>query len=204
MSLRLLAPVLVASSLCVAQPIEFPKLTDAEKKKLDANEVIVKERKPTDNRGVSGEAMAVVDAPTTEVWPVVRDCEHYSKFLPSTKNSARTDENGDTICHDEIELPFPLTNLKADTKSVAREDPPGTFKREWSFVRGTYRRNRGSWTVLPWGDDNKKTLVIYFVDSDPSMLVPDFILRSAQVGTLPNVFVGVRKRVLALRNGGAK
>lgn len=199
MALRLLAPVLVVSSLSWAQPIDFPKLTDAEKKKLEANEVVVKERKPTDNRGVSGEAMAVVDAPTTEVWPIVRDCEHYAKFLPSTKNTKRTDENGDTVCHDEIELPFPLTNLKADTKSVWREDPEGTFKREWSFVRGTYRRNRGSWTVLPWGDDKKKTLVVYFVDSDPSMLVPDFILRSAQIGTLPNVFVGVRKRVVALR-----
>ncbi|PZR18785.1 MAG: hypothetical protein DI536_02585 [Archangium gephyra] len=199
MVLRVLAPLLAVSTLSQAQPVEFPKLTDAEKKKLEANEVVVKERKPTDNRGVSGEAMAVVDAPTTEVWPVVRDCEHYAKFLPSTKNTKRTDEDGDTICHDEIELPFPLTNLIADTKSVSREDPQGSFTREWSFVRGTYRRNRGSWKVLPWGEDKSKTLVVYFVDSDPSMLVPDFILRSAQIGTLPNVFVGVRKRVAALR-----
>jgi hypothetical protein len=130
---------------------------------------------------------------------VVRDCEHYSKFLPSTKASAKKEENGDTLCFDEISLPFPLMNLWADTKSVVREEPAGHFQRSWTFVRGTYRHNRGSWRVLPWGTDGKKSLAVYLIDSDPTMLVPDAILRAAQTGSLPEVFNGVRKRVVALR-----
>jgi hypothetical protein len=53
--------------------------------------------------------------------------------------------------------------------------------------------------VLPWGADGKKSLAVYLIDSDPTMLVPDAILRAAQTGSLPEVFNGVRKRVVALR-----
>lgn len=183
----------------LAQPVAFPTLSAAETKKLEANEVVIRELKPTDNRGVSGETLGVVDAATTEVWPVVRDCEHFSTFLPSTKTSSRKTVGEDSICFDEISLPFPLINLWAETKSVAREEPAGFFRREWSFVKGTYRRNRGSWTVVPWGADGKKSLVVYFVDSDPAILIPDVILRAAQGGSLPQIITGIRKRVVALR-----
>ncbi|MDP1825006.1 MAG: SRPBCC family protein [Archangium sp.] len=190
---------LLCSAAAFAQPVEFPKLTDDEKKKLDADGVVIHELKPTDNKGVSAESIGVVDAPPAEVWPIVRDCEHYSAFLPSTKSSARKVEGEDQLCFDELSLPFPLANLWADTKSVEREEPAGHFHRAWSLVRGTYRRNRGSWTVLPWGSEGKKSLVVYLIDSDPSILVPEFILRAAQSGSLPQVFTGIRKRVKALR-----
>lgn len=189
----------LSATLALAQPVTVPALTEAEKKKLDGGGVILHELKPTDNRGVSAESFGVVDAPPSEVWPVVRDCEHFSQFLPSTKKSWKKTEGADVICFDEIELPFPLTNLWAETKSQLRNEPEGHFQREWSFVKGTYRRNRGSWRVTPWGADGTRSLVVYMVDSDPSMLVPDVILRAAQTGSLPKLFEGVRKRVVELR-----
>jgi hypothetical protein len=204
MRTRLALLSILLSAAALAQPVEFPKLTEDEKKKLDADEVVIHELKPTDGKGVSAESIGVVDAPSTEVWPIVCACEHFSKFLPSTVNSARTVEGGDSICTDEIGLPFPLANLKADTKSVMREEPAGHYLRAWSLVRGTYRRNRGSWTVLPWGPEGKKSLVVYLIDSDPSILIPDFILRGAQTGSLPKVFEGLRKRVTALRAAATK
>lgn len=200
MFLRLGAVVSMGCSLvALAQPVSVPALTDAEKKKLDQGGVVVHELKPTDNSGVAGMAFGVVEASSDEVWPIVRDCEHFSKFLPSTKKSWRKGEGSDQVCYDELELPFPLTNLWAETRSVAREEPQGYYLREWSFVKGTYKRNRGSWRVVPWGEDGKRSLVIYEVDSDPSMLVPDWILRAAQTGSLPKIFEGVRKRVLVQR-----
>jgi Polyketide cyclase / dehydrase and lipid transport len=185
-----------------SQPVELPPLTDAEKKKLEAGEVVVHDLKPTDGKGVTGRALAVIDAPSTEVWPIARDCEHFSKFLPETKTSRRSEVNGETICFDELQLPFPLTNLWAETKTVAREEPAGHFHRDWSFVKGTYKRNRGSWTVVPWGEN--KSVVVYSVDSDPAMLVPDFIIRGAQVGSLPKIFTGIKKRLQDLRAAAQK
>lgn len=204
MVLRLASALsLLFSVAALAQPVEFPKLTEDEKMKLDANGVIIRELKPTDDRGVSAESIGVIDAPSTEVWPVVRDCQYFAAFMPSTKTSSQKEEGGEKLCFDELRLPFPLANLWADTKSVAREGPAGHFHRAWSLVRGTYKRNRGSWTVLPWGADGKKSLVVYLIDSDPSVLIPDMILRAAQTGSLPEVFAAIRKRVVTLRAAGA-
>lgn len=200
MAARLTLLTLACAATAWAGGVAAPKLTDAEKKQLEANTVLVRERTPTDNRGVSAEAIGVVDAAPDEVWPVVRDCEHFSKFLPSTKASAKKVEQGAWVCFDEISLPFPLTNLWADTRSLTDETPGGPYQRSWTLLRGTYRRNQGSWSVLPWGPDGKKSLVVYLIDSDPSMAVPDFILKSAQTGSMPEVIVAVRKRVLALRS----
>ena len=186
------------SGLALAQPLTLPAFTAEETRTLEAFETVVHEMKPTDNKGIGVESFGLIDAASTEVWPVLRDCEHFASFMPRTKDSAMKDENGVALCHVELKLPFPLMNLWSDTRSVQREDPAGHFHRAWTLVRGTYRRNSGSWSVLPWSD-GKKTLVIYAIDSDPIMLIPDGILRSAQTGSLPEVFAAIRKRIVAIR-----
>lgn len=190
------------SGAALAQPVAVPAFTEAETKKLEAGECVVHEVKPTDNKGIGVESFGVIDAPSTEVWPVLRDCAHFSKFMPRTKTSAMNVEDGVALCHVELNLPFPLMNLWSDTKSVQREEPAGHFHRAWTLVRGTYRRNSGSWSIVPWGPEGKKSLVTYAIDSDPIILVPDGILRSAQTGSLPEVFQSIRKRVVALRTPG--
>jgi hypothetical protein len=197
-----LAAVLAAAcSLVVhAEPIEYPTLTDAERTSLDEGQAIIRPQEAAGGHGVAAVTLGVVDAPPDEVWPVARDCEHFSKFLPNTKTSRRTEENGESRCFDEISLPFPLPNLWADTTSTVRLDPEHhRYQRTWAFVRGTYRHNTGGWTVLPWGPDGQKSLVVYAFDTDPKMLIPDAIIRAAQTGALPKVLVAVRERVKALR-----
>jgi hypothetical protein len=191
--------IVFCAGIAAAQPLSVPTFTEAETKKLEAGETIVHEVKPTDNRGIGVESFGIVDAPSTEVWPILRDCAHFSKFMPRTKTSAVKEEEGVSLCHVELSLPFPLMNLWSDTKSVQREDPAGHYHRAWTLVRGSYRRNSGSWTVMPWGAEGKKTLVVYAIDSDPIILIPDGILRSAQTGSLPEVFAAIRKRVAAVR-----
>ena len=196
--MRAFLPLLLLSGLALAQPLTLPSFTEAETKKLEAFETVVHEVKPTDNKGIGVESFGLIDAPPTEVWPVLRDCAHFASFMPRTRTSSIKEEEGVSLCHVELRLPFPLMNLWSDTKSVQREEPAGSYHRAWTLVRGTYRRNSGSWSVLPWGDGTK-TLVIYAIDSDPIILIPDGILRSAQTGSLPEVFAAIRKRVLAVR-----
>jgi hypothetical protein len=182
------------------------KLDDKEKAKLDKGEVVIRELKPIDGKGVAFQSAGVIDAPSTEVWPVVRDCSQFHKFMPRIKQSKIKYQSGVPLCFVELELPWPLTNLWSDTESVYREDdPPGHYQRTWVLVRGTYKRNDGYWTVIPWEKDPKKTLVIYGVDSDPKMIIPDPILRGAQTGALPDVFKAIRKRVVDVRgkDGGS-
>lgn len=183
-----------------AQSVVPPTVSDAEKARLDKGEVVVRGYPPTDNKGIGAQALGVVDAPSVEVWPVLRDCQHFSKFMPRTKASAALEENGERLCHVELGLPFPLPNLWSDTRAVVLQEPAGSYSRTWTLVRGNYQRNSGSWTVVPWGPEGKKSLISYVIDSDPNIHLPDAILRSAQTGSLPEVFVAVRKRVAALRS----
>ncbi|MGV3621942.1 MAG: SRPBCC family protein [Archangium sp.] len=202
MSPRLAVFLAVASLSSFAETLEAPKLTDAEKKKLDAGEMVLHDKKPTDNKGVAAISMGVIDATTAEVWPIVKECQHFSKFMPRTKKSELIEENGEKLCAVELQMPWPIINLTAVSRSALTEQG-SMYRREWSLVRGTYHRNQGSWLLVPWGDEGKKTLVVYTIDSDPAVIIPDGILRAAQTGSLPEVFKSIRKRAELLR-GSAK
>ncbi len=192
---------LVASS-SFAQPVTLPQLTEAELTRLKAGEVVTRETTPTGGKGVGAMAIGVIDAKSDEVWPVVRDCQHFWQFMPRTKKSSATVEEGvGPICHVELSLPFPLPNLWSDTTSVVREEPKGHYSRVWKLVRGTYHRNDGSWTVVPWAEGTK-SVVVYAIDSDPKMAVPDAFIRMGQAGALPEVLTSIRKRVVAVRSQG--
>ena len=95
-------------------------------------------------------------------------------------------------------MPFPFSDLWADVKSVEEVVPGGAFKRSWSLIKGTYKRNNGSWIVKHWGPSGSESLLIYAIDLDPDTSVPDFIIRKAQTSTLPDLFEAIRRRVRSL------
>lgn len=203
-AMRSLFALAVVSLPAFAQAIEVPTFNEKELKKLAAGEMVLRDRKPTDNRGVAAESMAIIDAPSSEVWPVIRDCGKYDQFMPRVKKTELRDENGTPICHTELKMPWPIPDLWSDNLSIIREEPSGRYARGWKMVRGMYKRNNGEWRLVPWGDDNQKTLAVYVVDSDPGLVIPDGILKSAQTGSLPELFKAVRNRVVALREKSAQ
>ncbi len=169
-----------------------PSLSAAHKATLSKGEVVIVTL-PTSS-GVKAWAARVIRAPKEAVWPTVRDCAHFSKFMPRTKASRMVRKTGEKmICEVEISMPFPLSNLKATTTAVNTTLPGDAgYKRTWKLLEGNYKRNQGSWDILPWGADT--TLAVYNIDVDPDMLVPDAILRKAQTGSLPDVFKAIEKR----------
>lgn len=176
-----------------------PSLTTTEISKISAGDVIVHRLSPTNGDGVAARAIAVIKAPTQKVWPVLRDCQHFKKFLPRTKDSVLKSREGTrSVCYTKIDMPFPFSDLWADVKSVEEIMPSGSFKRAWTLLKGTYRRNNGSWLVIPWGSAKSESLVIYQIDLDPDTNVPDFIIRKAQTSTLPDLFEAIRRRVHSL------
>jgi ribosome-associated toxin RatA of RatAB toxin-antitoxin module len=196
-----LSSVLAGTAALAAAPLEAPALSDDEAKRLEEGEVLVRSLEPTDGKGMAAMAIGLVDGAPAEVWPVVRDCQHYQAFMPRTKRSEVKEEAGVMLCRVELSLPFPLKDLWSESKSVLTEEPP-RFRREWTLVRGTYHRNQGSWTLLPWADGGK-TLVVYVVDAHPDSLVPEALSRAAQAKSLPEMFAAVRQRLLRQRGGAA-
>lgn len=185
--------------LTVAAPLahaEKPYLNRLQKQMLEDGKVIVSSMKPTNDSGVAAMAVAVMKAPVAKVWPVVRDCEHFHKFMPRAKKSEMRKKLSDTqmVCFLEVSMPFPLSNLHSEVLSTIKQLGKG-WRRSWTLREGNYKRNNGSWEVYPYGEGDGWSLLVYNIDVDPDMSIPDAILRKAQTGSLPDVFTAIRKRV---------
>ncbi|MEZ4437397.1 MAG: hypothetical protein R3F65_33810, partial [bacterium] len=119
----------------------------------------------------------------------------YHRFMPRTEKSEVRGSGPDMQqCFVEIDMPFPFDNLWSVVEARHSEGADGSFVRRWTLIKGTYRRNSGSWSLYPY-DEGQKTLLVYQLDADPDVSLPDWVISSAQSGTLPDLFEAVRKRV---------
>ena len=119
-------------------------------KALEKGEVLLEQLEPAGGSGVAVRASGVIEAPPGRVWPVLRDCEHYREFLPGVRESElKSRVNGVAVCATEIDLPFPLGDLRSEMR-VSETEIDGGFRRSWTLIEGNYERNQGSWTLLPF------------------------------------------------------
>jgi len=184
--------------------VEDVELAAGERERLQEGGVLVEPREPTGGSGVALRAVGVVDAPPAAVWPVIRDCEHYARFLPNTTESELLGRReGSARCRAVIDLPWPLGELRSVVRTREAPVPGGGFRRRWSLIEGDYERLEGRWTLRPWGDSGEATLAIYEVDFDPNLMIPDFLLRRTQHSTAPAVLRSIRERVEALKGNAS-
>lgn len=138
---------------------------------------------------------AVIDAPPAAVWKVVDDCGNYKKVMPRIVDSKMHSRTGNVaICEVKFDMPAPFSDLVSVTEATSTAGPP-QWKRTWKFVRGDYKRNEGSWTLSAFDAEGKRTRAVYRVLAIPNTSVPNFMIRKAQEGALPDVMKRVRQAV---------
>ena len=169
---------------------------------LGDEKIVMIPREPTGGHGVALHACGIVDAPPATVWPVVRDCEKWAQYMPGVGSSKLEKRTGNTaMCEVIVDLPYPFSDLRSVASIVEIERPDGGFSRRSLFLEGNYKHNNGYWIVLPY-EDGKKTLLVYDIDFNPDMAVPDFLLRSLQSRTAPDIFSAIRERVKLCSTSG--
>jgi hypothetical protein len=181
-----------------AVPLEFDAATlDL----LDAGEVVVQNRQPAKG-GIAARAVGVVDSSVDAIRAVLRRCEYFHEFMPRTEKSERREKNpaGD-LCFSEVDMPFPFSNLWSTVRVREEVLPGGVYLRHFRMEEGTFHINEGAWRIEPWKGDKARSLLIYEFEMDPSVPLPDFIIRAAQKTTLPEVITAVRRRVAGLQPG---
>lgn len=137
-------------------------------------------------------AKAVLSQPPEKVWAVISDCSKYKDRMPRVVKSRLVKKEGDThTCEITIEMPFPFSNLTAQTQAVHTETPEGMTRR-WKLIKGDYKRNEGSFEIKP-AEGGKKSLVIYTLHAEPNTHLPDSIIEMAQKKALPDFFVRLEK-----------
>lgn len=195
MKTRLAPLALLAALLAGAAHAGPPKLSADDLSELRDGDVVVRDRKPTNDEGFAAQAIGLVNFPPEKVWPVITDCANYHKFMPRTaKSEVRGETDGGHLCFVEIEMPALFDNLWSlvDAKNTA--NPDGSYRRHWIFKKGTYRRNIGSWELFPQ-EGGAKTLLVYTIDVNPDVSLPDWVLSMAQSGTLPDLFEAIGDEV---------
>jgi ribosome-associated toxin RatA of RatAB toxin-antitoxin module len=143
-------------------------------------------------------AKAVINEPPAKVWKVVSECAKYKDRMPRIAASQLLKQEGNKhTCRVTIAMPFPFSNLTAETEAVHEESAEG-MSRRWKLLRGDYKFNQGSWEVKPI-DGGKKSLVTYTVHAEPNTALPQWIREAAQKKAVPELFQRVKEEAGKIR-----
>lgn len=164
---------------------------------VDDEDVVVREMNPTGGNGVAARAIGIINHPPAKVWPVIKDCNAYKRFMPRTeKSEIRKMRDGRDGCFIEVDMPIGFSNLWSLVYPESKDNGDGTYTRWWTMTQpggGTYKHNRGSWNLFPHAGGSK-TLLVYTIDVNPEVSLPDWVLGLAQTGALPDLFESIDKR----------
>lgn len=159
--------------------------------RLAAGEVIV----TTHDVGAElpqAEVQAVINAPPAAVWKIVDDCANYKRNMPRIADSKLLQRNGNVAtCQVTVDMPMPFSNLTSVSEATSTAGPP-QWKRVWKMIRGDYKRNEGSWVLTPFDAAGTRTKAVYKVLAIPNVSLPNFVLRKAQQGALPDMIERIR------------
>ena len=172
-----------------------PTAGHADDARLAKGEVLVTSREVAGCELPEVTAQAVVDAPPDRVWRIIDDCNHYKRHMPRVSASRELERKGNTVqCEVTVDMPFPLSDLTAVTQAEHVIGPP-RWSRTWKLVRGDYDRNEGSWNLTAFDAAGTRTRVVYRLQVAPKTMVPNALVKKAQLNTLPDLMHRLREAV---------
>lgn len=140
----------------------------------------------------------VIEAPPSKVYQIITDCDRFPERMPRVESAKTLKKSKSShTCEVTIGLPFPLADLTAVTKD-RRKAGPDEWYRKWELVEeieSSYHANSGSFVLTPFEGDPNRTLVRYSVHAIPKTAVPDFLRKSAQKKSLPDLIERLRLEV---------
>ena len=184
----------IAFTLCTALicGLSAPSFA-GDREKMEKGEVIITQKKIRGSELPQSTMKGIINAPPARVWAFLEKCDNYKKHFPRTKSSKELSRKGNVIvCKVVVDMPWPMDDLWAETKAVHTVTPK-LYKRAWSLIKGTYKKNEGSWTIVPYGKDGKRSLVTYKMHAEPNISIPNWIQRKASKSTLPDLMNALRK-----------
>ena len=174
----------------------LPLLASAEPsrdERLEKGEVIVTSEKVAGTDMPLSQVEAVIETPPEAVWALVSNCGQYARTFDRILASEELSREGNVVtCKVTTDLPFPLSDLTSVNRAVHTVEPGKRWLREWKLVQGDYEFNNGSWELLPFHGDPKRTLARYRLHAQPKVGLPQGLVRAAQGGNLPKVMTRLR------------
>lgn len=171
--------------------------------------IYTRKRAGSDIREVK--AVGAVDASPSVVWKVIGDYEHYTEFMPYVKDCRIVKKEGERIFYVYELLDLPIVSDRDFTIKITWEPEPeggsGVYRASWVSANnqgpaekgGVVRvqTNEGAWNLEPL-DGGKRTLLTYYLYTDPGASIPRWLANKGNTKALPGMFKRIRNRVKPL------
>lgn len=134
----------------------------------------------------------VIEARPDDVWKVVIDIGKYTKFQPRVeKTELRVKKPKKIVAYHKLKVPPPLPEMWYVMEYNIGRKGLMTFK----MLEGSPKTVKGSFKVVPYKKDKKRTLAVYTVLVDPGLPLPASIINQISKFSLPEVLQGYRDEV---------
>lgn len=136
----------------------------------------------------------LIDSPARHIWDIMIDCDRAPEFVPRLRSCRVLYQSGHT---EIIEHRVALSSLLPAVTYTFRAHYQDLKRIDFTMVSGDLREFEGSW-ILEQVNDGQQTIVVYSVYMDPGFLVPQWLVRRALRGELPDLLLALRNRVWEL------
>lgn len=214
---------LVAISPLISQSQQDLRLTKEMEEKLVRGKIISSVEMLPGSKTHKCQAMGIVYYPIEKVWEVLGEYNHYSEFMPHTAvaflinpaaisklenleisdwqqfekdvENYRIDHFGTNpfYFYNRFNIPWPWKDRHYILK-MERNDRE--YFSHWIEIIGNTKENRGSWKLVPFRGNNRKTLAVYTLFTDPGIRLSPKLSKIGTKFALPGTIKGLRKRLL--------
>jgi len=175
---------------------------------LSENQISVTDLSKPNVAGKSYLAATIISAPVPKLCAVILDFAAYPGFMPNT-DQTRVVQAGEAFSIVDMTLKLPLGKIKKyrlrmEPKIAEPKDATASCHLSWKLVpqpalqqEETIADTAGYWDLQPLAGDRSKSVVKYFVYSDPG-LVPmglGWVVDSLGKDSLPKTLEALRAKV---------
>ena len=215
-------PTILVSSL-FSQSEQDLSLTKKNEQKLIYGKIISSVEQLPDSKTHKCQTMGIVYYPIEKIWEALGKYNHYNDFMPRTtvaflinpdaiskfENLEITDweqfekdiENykidhfgtNPFYFYKRLNIPWPYRDRHYILK-MERNDKE--YFIHWIEIIGNSKENRGSWKLVPFKGNNRKTLAIYTLFIDPGIRISSKISKLGTKIALPGTIKALRKHLL--------
>lgn len=179
-------------------------LSAAEKAKVEAMNVVVREIANPGKAGKTFEAIALIHGTVDEIYAVLQDRERYSEFVPNVSRVEVTDTT-ETLGRANFTLKLPLGKMKKYRVEYWSERKDAKLRMFWKLIpwvgpalpeSDTIVDTTGYWSIQP-SEKDSYLLVLYHVYTDPGKIPTGlgWIVDILTKDSLPDLLKATRKRI---------
>lgn len=143
-------------------------------------------------------AAVLIDAPAERIWEILEDCESAPEYVPnvlSCELRETSKEQNSQVFRQRVKVAWFLPSFEHEFRLVYK---PYT-RIDVNRVSGPLSVLDGAWWLVP--GPGRGTILTYYLDFDPGLPIPNFVVGRMLMRDVPVVLTAVRDRAEAAKSG---